>query len=149
MIIDTLDNLGKYAALSPLMATIAEYLDTHDLSELDNGKHYLQGRDLFINVTDTRGRTRQEAVIETHKRMLDIQIPLSASETYGYTPLCRLPEADYNDEKDVTKYGDLQAEQYVTCEPGMFALFLPEDGHAPCISEAESLHKAIVKMKTF
>lgn len=31
--------------------------------------------------------------------MIDIQIPLSTSETYGYTPLKDLPEAEYNEEK--------------------------------------------------
>ena len=36
--------------------------------------------------------------------MIDIQIPLDNEETYGYTPLAGLPEVEYNEAKDVTKY---------------------------------------------
>ena len=39
--------------------------------------------------------------METHRRMLDIQIPLDTDETYGYTPTADLPEAECNEAKDV------------------------------------------------
>jgi len=34
---------------------------------------------------------------------------------------------------------------YVTLLPGEFAIFFPQDGHAPCISEG-TLHKAVFKL---
>ena len=77
--------------------------------------------------------------------MLDIQIPLDAPETYGYTPLADLPEAEYNDEKDVTKYPGAKAETFVRCKPGEFAIFWPQDGHQPCIGEG-NIRKAIFKV---
>ena len=46
--------------------------------------------------------------------MIDIQIPLSCSETFGYTPLGDLPAFEYNAEKDITKYGTTLAQTYVT-----------------------------------
>jgi YhcH/YjgK/YiaL family protein len=79
--------------------------------------------------------------------MLDIQIPLSGPETYGYIPLAKLPDIEYNEAKDITKYPEVQAESYVTCLPGEFAIFFPQDGHAPCISKEESIKKAIFKVK--
>ena len=79
--------------------------------------------------------------------MIDIQIPLSGDETYGYTPAVNLPELPYNAEKDITKFGDTPAESYVTCHPGMFAIFFPQDGHAPCISLESEIKKAIFKVK--
>ena len=36
-------------------------------------------------------RVTDEAVLETHRKMIDIQIPLSGDETYGYTPAANLP----------------------------------------------------------
>jgi YhcH/YjgK/YiaL family protein len=77
--------------------------------------------------------------------MLDIQIPLDAPETYGYIPLKDMPEQEYNAEKDVTKYPGVEAQSYVTCYPGMFAIFFPQDGHQPCISDAPQIKKAIFK----
>ena len=36
---------------------------------------------------------------------------------------------------------------YITCHPGMFAVFFPQDGHAPCISFEPEIKKAIFKVK--
>ena len=89
--------------------------------------------------------TKEEAKLETHKKMIDIQIPLSTNETFGYTPLSSLPDAEYDQVKDITKY-EGAAETYVTCRPGEFAIFFPQDGHAPCISDAAEIKKAIFKV---
>lgn len=146
MIVDTIDNLSKYTALNPLLADVVEFIRMNDLASLENGKHIIKGADLFVNIQDAKGKTREEAKMETHKLMLDIQIPLSASETFGYTPLGDLPAAEYNEVKDVTKYDGL-AETYFTCKPGEFAMFFPQDGHTPCISDAAVIHKAIFKVR--
>lgn len=147
MIIDTMDNLAKYEAVNPLFKDVVEFIKNNNLAKMEAGKHEIKGKDLFVNITTAKGKAPDEAVLETHKKMIDIQIPLDAPETYGYTPLCRLPEAEYNAEKDITKYGDLMAESFVDCQPGMFAIFFPQDGHAPCISMAPEIKKAIFKVK--
>lgn len=147
MIVDTIDNFGKYVAVNPLFKEVAEFLKQNDLSTLEPGKHIIDGDRLFVNVATAKGREPDEAVIETHKRMIDIQIPLSGQETYGYTPLCDLPEGEYNEVKDITKLPGIAAQSYVTCSPGMFAIFFPQDGHAPCISSEVELKKVIFKVE--
>ncbi len=145
MIIDTLDNLGKYTALNPLFADVVAFVKDHDLNTMEEGKHPIKGGDLFVNITTAKGRSKEEAVLETHIAMIDIQIPLDTEETYGYTPLQDLPAFEYNAEKDITKYGDTQAQTYVTCRPGQMAIFFPQDGHAPCIAN-NGIRKAIFKV---
>ncbi|MCR4603980.1 MAG: YhcH/YjgK/YiaL family protein [Prevotella sp.] len=147
MIIDTLDNLASYEALNPYFKDVVDFLKKNDLNKLEAGKYQIKGGDLFVNITMAKGRTPDAAVLETHRKMIDIQIPLDGPETFGYTPLCRLPEEEYNAEKDITKYGDIMAESFVDCQPGMFAIFFPQDGHAPCISMAPEIKKAIFKVK--
>ena len=147
MIIDTLDNLGKYVGVNPLFADVVEFLKDHDLNMMEDGKHPIKDGDLFVNITTAKGRTPQTAVLETHRNMIDIQIPLDTDETYGYTPLENLPDFEYNAEKDITKYGETLAQTYVTCRPGQMAIFFPQDGHAPCISESAEIKKAIFKVK--
>lgn len=147
MIIDTLDNLAKYEAVNPLFKDVVEFVKKNDLSMLEPGKYPIKDKDLFVNIAVTKGKAPDEAVLETHKNMIDIQIPLDGPETYGYTPLCRLPQEAYNAEKDITKYPDLMSESFIDCQPGMFAIFFPQDGHAPCITMAPEIKKAIFKVK--
>lgn len=146
MVVDTIDNLEKYVALNPLFADVVEFIRTNDLNKLEPGKHFIKGKDLFVNITTATGKTEEEATYETHRRMLDIQIPLSAPETYGYMPLKDMPAAEYNEEKDVTKYPGLDGGSLVKCVPGEFAIFFPQDGHKPCIGSGD-IHKAIFKVK--
>lgn len=146
MVVDTLDNLEKYVSLNPLFEEVVKFIKENDLNTLEAGKHYIKGKDLFVNITTAHGKTAEEAAFETHRNMLDIQIPLDNNEGYGYIPLQDMPEAEYNAEKDVTKYGALKAETMVVCKPGEFAIFWPQDGHQPCVGEGD-IHKAIFKVK--
>lgn len=147
MIIDTINNLCKYVGMNPLFADVVAFLDENDLNTLGAGKHFIKDKDLFVNIQGAKGRSQEEAVLETHVKMIDIQIPLDGEETFGYTPLCDLPPFEYNAEKDITKYGDIQAQTYVTVKPGQMAIFFPQDGHAPCITDKAEIRKAIFKVK--
>ncbi len=147
MVIDTIENLKNYVGMNPLFAEVVKYIAEHDLATMEEGKHYIQDKDLFVNITTAKGKTPDEAVMETHVEMIDIQIPLDEEETYGYLPLEDLPQAEYNAEKDITKYPGVPGSSYVTCRPGMMAIFFPQDGHAPCICAAPQVKKAIFKVK--
>ena len=54
-------------------------------------------------------------------------------------------DAPYYAEKDITFIEGL-AETYVAVKPGMFAIFFPQDGHAPGITP-DGVKKVIVKVK--
>jgi YhcH/YjgK/YiaL family protein len=147
MIIDTLENLEKYALLNPLFKEAVEFVKTHDLSKMELGKTELKGKDLVISIAQTTSKTNEEAKLETHNEFIDIQIPLSGVEVMGYTPKkdCTPADAPYNTEKDITFFYGM-AETYLTVKPGMFAVFFPQDGHAPGIS-AVGVKKAIIKVR--
>ena len=147
MIIDKVENLEKYASINPLFPKVVEFLKANDLNQMEPGKYEIEGKDLFVNIQVAKGKTPAEAVIETHNKMIDIQIPLSDAETFGYTQRDQLPDVAYNEEKDITKIPDLAADSYLTCMPGMMAIFFPQDGHAPCIAGVPEIKKAIFKVK--
>ena len=135
MVVDTLENLEKYASLNPLFAQAIEFLKSHDLQAMEVGKTELKGKDLLVNIAQTKPKT------------IDIQIPLSGTEIMGYTAAkdCVPADAPYNEEKDITFFEGL-AETYVAVKPGMFAIFFPQDGHAPGITP-DGVKKVIVKVK--
>ena len=146
MIIDKVENLEKYASINPLFPKVVEFLKANDLNKMEPGKYEIEGKDLFVNIQMAKGKTPAEAVIETHNKMIDIQIPLSDAETFGYTQRDLLPDVAYNEDKDITKIPDLAADSYLTCMPGMMAIFFPQDGHAPCIAGVPEIKKAIFKV---
>ncbi|MDL2213223.1 YhcH/YjgK/YiaL family protein [Bacteroides sp. OttesenSCG-928-D19] len=147
MIVDKLENLEKYAVLNPLFPRVIDFLATTDLSSLEPGKIELEGNNLFISIVQAEEKTKEMAKLETHNEFIDIQIPLSGTETMGYTPGkdCQPADAPYNPDKDITFFEGL-ADTYLTIKPGMFAIFFPQDGHAPAITPA-GVKKAIVKVK--
>lgn len=147
MIVDRLENLKKYVSLNPLFAQAMDFLEKTDLNTLEVGKIELKGKDLVVNVAQTAPKTKEEAKLETHNEFIDIQIPLSGTEIMGYTAAkdCLPANTPYNTEKDLTFFEGL-AEDYIVVKPGMFAIFFPQDGHAPGITST-GVKKVIVKVK--
>ena len=47
MIIDTIENLEKYATLNPLFPKVVEFLKSHDLNAMADGKYEIVGNDLL------------------------------------------------------------------------------------------------------
>lgn len=146
MIIDKIENLDKYASLNPLFPMAIEFLKSHNLMEMEVGKTELKGADLVVNIQQTTPKNREQAKLETHNKFIDIQIPLSGTEVMGYTAAkdCQPADAVYDGEKDITFF-EGAAQSYIAVEPGMFAVFFPQDGHAPGISES-GLKKIVVKV---
>ena len=83
MVVDTLENLEKYASLNPLFAQAIEFLKSHDLQAMEVGKTELKGKDLLVNIAQTKPKTKEEAKLETHNEFIDIQIPLSGCRKTG------------------------------------------------------------------
>ncbi len=145
MVVDKLENLEKYVSLNPLFAQAVEFLKSTDLDAHEIGKITLKEGELMVNFSQTQPKTKEEAKLETHNQFIDIQIPLSGVEVMGYTPRTDLPEEEYNAEKDITFYKGL-AKDYLTITPGMFAIFFPQDGHAPGVT-SDGVKKVIVKVR--
>lgn len=92
MIIDNLENLMQYAPLNPLIEEVWKFMQTHDWKNMANGHYAIISNRLFVNIEDDKGKEKDEAVIEYHSKMIDIQVPMNYYETYGYIPVCDLPK---------------------------------------------------------
>mgnify|MGYP000960038652 CR=1 FL=1 len=53
MVVDTLENLEKYASLNPLFAQAIEFLKSHDLQAMEIGQTELKGKDLLVNIAQS------------------------------------------------------------------------------------------------
>jgi YhcH/YjgK/YiaL family protein len=146
MVLDSLKNAKSYYSLNPLFQKAFEYICNNDLSNVEPGKIVLEGDRLYISVMNVEGKTPENAKMEAHKNYIDIQVILKNSETMGWTAIenCKNEMDPYNPVKDIIFYTD-KPTSYVTVNPGEFAIYFPEDGHAPCIGKG-TIKKAVVKV---
>lgn len=147
MILDKLENSGKYEHLHPLFKQAFDYLKSIDFSKAEPTKTELKGKDLFVMVSDSDLRAADKAKPETHNKYIDIQLPISRPETFGWKARQDLtqPIGNFDEEKDIQFFDD-KVETQITVLPGNFLIFFPEDGHAPCIGEGQ-VRKVVVKIK--
>jgi len=147
MIIDSLKNSVRVESLNPYFKQAFDYLKSLDFSKLEAGKTELNGDVLFVVVNDTNLKTKDAAKLEVHNKYIDIQIPVSCAESFGWKDRaqCKSLNAPFNEEKDIEFYDDVPT-TYFTLQPGEFVIFFPEDGHAPCVGEGP-VRKIIVKVK--
>lgn len=132
---------------NPNYLKAVEYIEKTDLSELENGKHVIDGDNLFVLINDSQMKTPEQARLEVHNDYIDIQVPLSCEESFGVKPRseCAEPDGEFNAEKDILFYHDNDWTT-VTIKPGEAITFDPDTAHAPLIGEG-TIHKAIFKVK--
>ncbi|MDU1889999.1 MAG: YhcH/YjgK/YiaL family protein [Dysgonomonas sp.] len=147
MILDKLENAELYTSVHPLFAEAFEYIKATDFSNMEVGKIELKGKDLFVAVSDSDLKTESAAKMEVHNRYIDIQLPISKPETFGWKGRSSLEEEydPFNEEKDIQFFKD-KATTLFTAVPGDFVIFFPQDGHVPCIGEGK-IRKVVVKIK--
>jgi len=146
MIAASLSDSRFYEELHPRFRQAFEYVKNHDLSKEPAGKVEIDGDNLFINIAEITGKTPDAALVEVHKKYMDIQLPLTSPETMGWidAKACTHLKEEYSEQKEMALFTD-KPTAYITVAPGEFAIFFPHDGHAPGIGQG-TMKKAIVKV---
>jgi YhcH/YjgK/YiaL family protein len=101
---------------------------------------------MFVILDRQDGRGRDAARLEAHRRYIDIQYTVRGEEI-GWTPRssCGAADGGFDEGKDIGFFRDAPA-AWVRVPPGSFAIFFPEDAHAPLAGRG-ALVKAIVKIR--
>ena len=146
MILDRIEHAAMYQGLAPRIAAGFEFLARPDLESLAAGRVEIDGDELFAIVGKENGRGREQALLEAHRRYLDIQYVVSGTDQIGWLPIsdCRRVKLEYDEGKDVALYFDRPA-TWLVLPPGNFAIFLPQDAHAP-LAGTGPVHKVVVKV---
>ena len=148
MIVDTIKNASKYFSVHPLFEKAFEYIGQTDLANAPDGKLDIE-EGLKAIFSNKAGMTAEASVakFECHNNHIDIQLCINGIETIGWKPRekCMTENGGYNSEKDVQLYNE-QPDMYFQLTNGQFAIFFPEDVHAPMIGEGE-IKKLVIKVK--
>ena len=135
MIFDKIENLKRYGALLPNIDKVAEFIEKGNY-DFGGGIQHLDGDALYVSPFEGVGKERHEARLEAHRKYIDLQLLISGSEEIGWSPLslCHQEVAPYSQEKDIVFYKD-PVRDFLKLSPGYFAVFFPEDAHAPLVGE--------------
>lgn len=146
MIVDCLEQADRYIALNPHFATAFAMLRRSNIACLNEGRMEIDGDTVYAVVAKGKGRRREEALLETHDKYIDIQFVIAGTDTIGWKARkdLGLPTDASDPRKDVAFYEDAPT-VWSAIGPGMFGIYFPEDGHMPMVSDDE-LHKVIVKV---
>ena len=129
MIIDSLYNLEAYQKLIPQLKTIKSWIQTGvDLFESGFSLDLPEGMNVIFSETKSLGLP----LLEAHQRYIDVHIIIEGKDVSGYRFVehCQQPKGTYKKEEDYILYRDPYS-QTVSLEKHDFAVFFPNDAHAP------------------
>ena len=146
MILDVLENARRYQDLHKGFAKAIDFLSRPDLQELPAAKYELDGDRVYAMVSREPGRRKEDALLETHEKYIDIQLVLAGTDEMGWKPrsLCKQPAGAYDHATDMQFFAD-EPDAWLATQSGAFVIFFPEDAHMPLISSGQ-LHKVVVKV---
>lgn len=147
MILDSLSNAEKYYELHPLFKDAFDYIKSTNFEDASLGKMELKGDDLFAIISDSDMRTQAEAPLEVHNEYIDIQLPVSCTEVFGWKSRAELVQEDevFDPKRDIQFFKD-EYTSLISVAPGNFVVFFPQDGHAPCIGNG-TVRKVVIKIR--
>ncbi len=151
MIVDRLDNWDSYF-FGDVGNKVFEFLMSLT-PDTEEGERHLQGDDIFARIMSYETRPPEAAVLEAHRKYVDIQTVLTGAEGFEWFPTDGLStDIPYDESKDAEFYkrphsGPARIDVY----PGIFVVFSPQDAHMPTLmvgDTAELIKKVVVKVKT-
>ena len=147
MLVDSFDYIACYKGLHPNLDTAIDWLNSHTLDALENGRTIIDGENVFVNVMDADLRDAEGATFEYHRRYADLQIDLSGSEHWGWASEGK-PEGEFSTESDA---GFASGPEHAGGElgEGRFVIFFPGELHKPGVARPGCAHvrKAVIKIR--
>lgn len=151
MVRGLLSDAAAYEGLHPRFAKAFGFLQSRGLADfaaLPPGRIVVDGEDVFVNVDDAAlAAWDPGAALEVHRRYIDIHVPVSGEEVFGYTCDEANVEASAGDFDVGRDCGFLRspAMARVAVKPGEFVVFYPRVAHLPCRTDgAPRPHRKLV-----
>jgi YhcH/YjgK/YiaL family protein len=146
MIIDTLENAGRYYDLHPGLPKVFAFLKACRPAGFSAGQQVIDGDRVYAVFSEALGKGREQALLEAHRRYIDIHYTVDGRDEIGWRPVheCSTVAREYHLEKDIVFYSE-QPRCFVPVPPGTFVIVFPQDAHAPLAGAGVS-RKVVIKM---
>lgn len=149
MIKNSLKYTKNYYNLSEKIKLGLEFLETHDLKAMENGKYEILGEDVFINIQEYTSKSETDGKWEAHRKYIDIQVLIKGTEKIGVGEIQDFTTTEaYDEEKDVEFLTTNSSQQFITMRENDYIILYPYDVHMPQISidKPTAVKKAVVKV---
>jgi YhcH/YjgK/YiaL family protein len=149
MITDLIEHGRRYTSLSPRFAAAFDFLEKLPAGQPD-GRCDIEGDNCFALVQSYITRPLAQGKFEAHRKYIDIQFIQAGRETMLWAPLAALRQVTepYAAEKDVAFFATPPQWTPINLCAGQFAIFFPEDGHAPGLEYGgpAEVRKTVIKI---
>lgn len=132
MILDTLEHMDIYKEVSPRLHQAMQLIRSTDFSKQEDGSYEVDGFEFrYLLQSYTTQETNETP--EAHRDFIDLQYIISGKENVGIGQLENMKGVveSYPDRDLWFYHGPVDK---ITLNAGSFAIFFPNDVHAPCIT---------------
>jgi biofilm protein TabA len=124
------------------------YLKNTDLKTVANGRHVIDGDNVYAIVTEAPTKDYDKTAFESHRKYIDLQYVITGEENMAKAPLNSVTVSKtYDDSADIANYTG-EGKIY-TVPAGTFMIFFPKDAHRPNITPGGNkvVKKIVIKIK--
>lgn len=153
MIFDNIENASLYYPLGEKIKKGFEFILNHDLKTMPCGRHDID-EGIYANVQELDTKMAHLAKFEAHRKYIDIQYVISGCERMDFSLIDNFRSITAYDGENDIEFLELKEESpcanSINAREGNFAIFFPQDVHAPmlsCNDGCEKIKKVIVKIK--
>ncbi len=149
MIYDKVENMSLYFDKLPGFEKVEKAYNDFISAPFAEGRIDIDGDNLWCNVASYTVNPDNPLKYEAHKEYADVQVMVDGEEIFGWanTKECNITE-DFKEGCDIA-FMDAPKGQFFELRKGYFAVFFPEDAHAPCrkSENSDTAHKLVFKVK--
>ena len=150
MIVGKIKDIEMYKGLSKNLDTAIDSIKRGDYKNGTLGRNEIDRDKVFFNFQELEStKDFEEALFETHKKYIDIQVIVEGVENYGVLLSDEGLEVaePFNEEGDFGLFKKYP-ETVFTLTPEDFIIFFTDEPHMPClkVNEKKSLRKAVYKI---
>lgn len=121
-------------------------------ASMNDGHYEIDGDNIDAKVMSYQTRTREQAVLESHRKYIDIQSTLVGAEGMDWLPIQHVDVlTNYDAERDVVFYEKKTPIAHLDVFSGYFVGFFPNDAHMPQLivgDKSEFIKKIVIKIQT-
>jgi len=148
MIIDSLTNIDFYKTINNDIYEGLLFIKNAD-PEISLGEYPITDTAKAV-VMEYETKLKNDFGYEAHKHVIDVQYCIKNTERIPWSNVKRLiPNTVYDVQKDFTFFDAIEPQGEVIIGNDIFAIFFPEDGHAPVHSNGAPgyIKKIVIKVK--
>lgn len=153
MIVDVIGNEKQYQGINVGVDRILENVTNYTSDHYPAGRISLEGDNLYMNLEMYQTHSREVGAAEAHCKYIDVMYIVEGTETIYVKPVKKLKNVrkEYDIEKDILLADIDNDATAVRLTAGCFAVFFPQDAHAPgCHADSNGFVKKIVgKVRIF